>query len=102
MSLCSEGPSPWQGLEREAAFDRFLETPQGLAAATSTWQGSCFPDTTHFPRSLGFTSFFQDTKNNAQKPLQGDTNGLFVLGWAGRSHVTEAASSGWPRVHLHR
>lgn len=28
MSLCSECPSPWQDLGREAAFDRFLQTPR--------------------------------------------------------------------------
>lgn len=69
---------PWQDIGREAAFDRFFQPPQGLAAATSTWQGPPSP-TPHFPRTLGFTSF-QDTENNPQKPLKIDTIGLFVLG----------------------
>lgn len=88
---------PWQNIGREAAFDRFLQPPQGLAAATSTWQGP--PSLTpHFPRTLGFTSF-QDTENNPQKPLKIDTIELFVLGWAVRLHITHEASSRQALVH---
>lgn len=81
----------WQDIGREAAFDRFLQPPQGLAAVTSTWQGPPSP-TPHFPRTLGFTSF-RDTENNPQKLLKSNTDGLFVLGWAVRLHITDAASS---------
>lgn len=68
---------PWQGIGREAAFDRFLQTLQGLAAATSTWQGPPSP-TPHFPRTLGFTSF-QDTENNPQK----DRHNWVICPWLG-------------------
>lgn len=56
--------------------------------------GTSFPHTTHFPRLLGFTSSFQNTENNPQKPLKSDTNGLFILGWAVRLRITDAAGSG--------
>lgn len=39
---------PWQDVGREAALHRFLQSPQGLAAATSTWQGPPAPHHT-FP-----------------------------------------------------
>ncbi|KAI1243248.1 Protein FAM69C, partial [Lamprotornis superbus] len=41
----------------------------------------------------------RDTENNPQKPLKIDTIGLFVLGWAVRLHITDAASSRQALVH---